>query len=135
MSFVTLMIIFVGCFSITISLLISLRRKTRELAILQSLGLTKKDLSLIYLGQGFFIGLTGIILGLVVSSIILYLVSHYSIPYITTSYSNEPLPVILSYTDITVISLGSLILSVVAAILPALEVKNLDITEILSLRS
>jgi lipoprotein-releasing system permease protein len=135
MSLVLGMIILVGCFSITISLLLSIRRKSKEMAILRSIGYEKKSLSYLYLWQGFILGLCGIIIGLLFAFITLYLIHNYSIPFITSSYSSEPLPISVNYTDLSLVILGSLFLSMLAAVWPAYEIKNLNVVEILSIRN
>ncbi len=135
MIFVLIMIILVGCFSITISLLLSIRRKSKEMAILRSMGLQQLDLSKIYLWQGFLIGCGGIIIGLVFGFMTLYYIHHYTIPFITSSYSSEPLPILISFKDIFFVTFGSLILSMLAAVWPAYEIKNLNVIEILSIRN
>lgn len=135
MSFVMGMIILVGCFSISISLLLSVRRKSSEFAILRSMGFEQLDLSKLLLWQGFIIGFAGVIIGLTMGSICLYLIHNYQIPFITNSYSSKPLPILINYLDLVFISFGSIFLAMLAAVWPAIEVKNLDIIEILSVRN
>lgn len=134
MMIVMTMIILVGCFSITISLLLSLRRKTRELAILRGLGLSKKDLSKLYLFQGFIIGLIGVLIGLVLGLIALYILHNYRVPFITDAYSGEPLPILINYVDLIIVSIGSIILATFAAFWPAFEVRRLNVIEVLAIR-
>ena len=135
MVFVLIMIILVGCFSISISLLLSIRRKSKEMAILRSMGFQQIELSYLYLWQGFLLGLVGIVLGLSFGFATLYIVHHYSIPFITSSYSSEPLPVVVNLTDVLIVVFGSLFLSMFAAVWPAYEVKNLNVIDILSIRN
>jgi lipoprotein-releasing system permease protein len=135
MSFVMAMIILVGCFSISISLLLSIRRKSKEMAILRSLGLSQFDLSRLFLWQGFLIGFAGVVLGLTLGYICLYFISHFQIPFITSSYSNSPLPVLVGVWDLIFISVGSVLMAMLAAVWPAIEVRNLDVIEVLSMRN
>ncbi|APJ04827.1 ABC transporter permease [Silvanigrella aquatica] len=137
MSFVMIMIILVGCFSISTSLLLSIRRKSKEMAILRSMGFEQFDLSKLFLWQGFLIGLAGVILGLFLGGICLYLINTYPIPLITNSYSNpnKPLTILINEIDLIFISFGSILLAMLAAVWPAIEVKNLDIIEVLSVRN
>ena len=135
MSFVMMMIILVGCFSISISLLLSIRRKSSEMAILRSMGFEQLDLSKLFLWQGFLIGLTGVIIGFILGGICLYFIHNYQIPFITSSYSSKPLPILINKFDLIFISFGSVFLAMLAAVWPAIEVKNLDIIEILSVRN
>jgi len=127
-------IILVGCFSITISLLLSLHRKTRDLAILRGLGLTQKDLSKLYIGQGFCIGVFGVLIGLFLGLITLYIVHHYRIPFLSDAYSGGPLPVQINYFDLTFVSLGSIFLATFAAFWPAFEVRRLNVVDVLAIR-
>ncbi|BBH54406.1 FtsX-like permease family protein [Fluviispira sanaruensis] len=135
MSFVMLMIILVSCFSISISLLLTIRRKSNEMAILRSLGFEQSDLSKLFLWQGFLIGFAGVLLGLLLGGIALYFIHNYQIPFITTSYSSKPLPVLIDIYEIIFISLGSILLAMLAAVWPAIEVRNLDVIEVLSVRN
>ena len=105
------------------------------MAILRSLGLKQIELSKIYLWQGFIIGLLGIIIGLSFGFVALYFIHHYPIPFITTTYSSEPLPVVVSLKDIFIVVFGTLFLSMFAAVWPAYEVRNLNVIETLSLRN
>jgi lipoprotein-releasing system permease protein len=134
MILVMTMIILVGCFSITISLLLSLHRKTRELAILRGLGLTQKDLSYLYLGQGFAIGLCGVLIGLSLGLLTLYIVHHYQIPFLTGLYSRTSLPIKIQALDITLVSLGSLCLATLAAFWPAYKARKLNVVDVLAIR-
>lgn len=134
MIIVMTMIILVGCFSITISLLLSLHRKTRELAILRGLGLTQFDLSKLYLAQGFLIGTVGVIIGLSLGLITLYLVHNFNVPIISNAYTGEPLPVKINKFDIIFASIGSIFLATVAAFWPAFKVRRLNVVDVLAIR-
>lgn len=132
MSFVLYMVILVGCFSITITLVLAVRRKAREMAILRSIGLRRVDLGLLYLCKGASIGLFGVIIGLASGLILLQIVSRIPLSIIEDAYPGRGLPVLLSWPDLLLVSAGSLLLSVIAAIWPALEVMRIDPVETLS---
>lgn len=135
MMFVLAMIILVGCFSICISLLLSVRRKSKEMAILRSMGFEHRQLSQLYLLQGMFIGCIGIAIGLVTGLITLYLIHHYELPFLSHAYASGGLPVLISKQDVTTVCFGSMFLSMLAAVWPAIEIKDLDVIEILSIRN
>lgn len=128
------LIVCVGCFSIAITLLLSVRRKRYDMAILRSLGLRHSALCQLYLWQGGLIGLCGALLGFSCGLAVLFLVHHYRIPFVTEAYSRDPLPVVLVPRDMVLLFLGSIVLSVGAAVWPAREVKNLNVVDVLSLR-
>jgi len=135
MSFVLYMVILVGCFSITITLVLAVRRKAREMAILRSLGLRRIDLGLLYLFKGGSIGLAGVLLGLSVGLILLQFVSKVPLPILQDAYSGRGLPVLISWRDLFMVSLGSLLLSIAASVWPAIEVMRIDPVETLSDRA
>jgi lipoprotein-releasing system permease protein len=135
MSFVLYMVILVGCFSITITLVLAVRRKAREMAILRSIGLRRVDLGLLYLFKGGSIGLVGVALGLGAGLLLLQVVSKIPLSIIEDAYPGYGLPVLVSWTDLMSVSLGSLLLSIIAAIWPALEVMRIDPVETLSDRA
>lgn len=135
MSFVLYMVILVGCFSITITLVLAVRRKAREMAILRSLGLRRTDLGLLYLFKGASIGLLGVVSGLSAGLIILQFVSHVPLPVLQDAYSGRGLPVLISWRDLLMVSIGSLLLSVAASVWPAIEVMRIDPVETLSDRA
>ncbi len=135
MSFVLYMVILVGCFSITITLVLAVRRKAREMAILRSIGLRRVDLGLLYLFKGGSIGLVGVALGLGAGLLLLQVVSKIPLSIIEDAYPGYGLPVLVSWTDLMSVSVGSLLLSIIAAIWPALEVMRIDPVETLSDRA
>lgn len=134
MILVMTMIILVGCFSITITLLLSLHRKTRELAILRGLGLTQKDLGYLYLGQGFVIGLSGVLIGLSLGLLTLYIAHNYQIPFITGLYSRTSLPIKINAFDIVIVSVGSVLLATISAFWPAYKARHLNVIDVLAIR-
>ena len=69
----------VGVFNIGASLWMIILEKTREFGILQSMGLTKSQLREIIIKEGAIIGLSGSILGILLSLSVLYLESVYHI--------------------------------------------------------
>jgi lipoprotein-releasing system permease protein len=135
MSFVLYMVILVGCFSITITLVLAVRRKAREMAILRAIGLRRRDLGLLYLFKGGSIGVMGVTLGLSLGLVALQFVSKIPLPILQDAYSGRGLPVLVSWRDLVVVSLGSVLLSIVASVWPALEVMKIDPVETLSDRA
>lgn len=135
MSFVLYMVILVGCFSITITLVLAVRRKAREMAILRSIGLRRIDLGLLYLCKGGSIGIVGVLLGLGSGLILLQIVSRLPLSVIEDAYPGHGLPVLVSWPDLIGVSIGSLVLSIIAAIWPAVEVMRIDPVETLSDRA
>jgi lipoprotein-releasing system permease protein len=132
MKFVMFVVILVACFSITITLVLAVKRKAREMAILRALGLRRKDLGIIFLLHGVGIGLVGVVFGLVLSFAILELVRGNLLGAVTAAYSAGPLPVVVNWFDVVFVSLGSVLLAAVASLWPACEVMRIDVVETIS---
>ncbi len=132
MKFVMFVVILVACFSITITLVLAVKRKAREMAILRALGLRRKDLGIIFLLHGVGIGLVGVVFGLAISFAILELVRGNLLGVVTAAYSAGPLPVVVNWFDIAFVSCGSVLLSAVASLWPAFEVMRIDVVETIS---
>ena len=132
MKFVMFVVILVACFSITITLVLAVRRKAREMAILRALGLRRKDLGLIFLLHGIGIGLVGVLVGLALSFGILELVKGNFLAFLTGAYSDKPLPVLVNWFDVGFVSIGSVVLAAVASVWPAFEVMRIDVVETIS---
>jgi lipoprotein-releasing system permease protein len=131
MSFVLAMVILVACFSITITLVLSVRRKRREMAVLRALGMRKKDLGVLFLLEGFCIGSIGIAFGVGLGLALLTALQSDKFPLLAKAYAGKGIPVIVDWYAIGTVVVGSLILSIVAALWPALEVMRIDVVDTL----
>jgi lipoprotein-releasing system permease protein len=132
MSFVLYMVILVGCFTISITLVLSVRRKAREMAILRAIGFARRELGQVYILQGLLIGAVGVVLGLVVGLAALHLLSTADVPWLTGAYNGKPFPVLVDWTDCGRVVVGSLVLAAIASFWPAWEVMRIDVVETLS---
>ncbi len=132
MSFVLYMVILVGCFTITITLVLSVKRKAREMAILRSVGFERVELGVVYLLQGLMIGTVGVVLGLSLGLGVLHLLSRPDLPLVTAAYNGRPFPVLIHWPDIIAAAVGSVFLSGLASLWPAWEVMRIDVVETLS---
>ncbi|MEY2987411.1 MAG: hypothetical protein RJB13_932 [Pseudomonadota bacterium] len=135
MSFVLYMVILVGCFSITITLVLAVRRKAREMAILRSIGLRRRDLGLLYLCKGGSVGIVGVIFGISLGLLLLQVISKVPLSLFEDAYPGRGLPVLISWVDLATVGVTSVVLSVVAAVWPAVEVMRIDPVETLSDRA
>jgi lipoprotein-releasing system permease protein len=134
MKMVMFMVILVACFSISIILVLAVRRKAREMAILRALGMRRGQLGVIFLLHGMLIGLIGVVIGLALSFGILELVRGNFLGFVTSAYSDKPLPVLVNWRDVCFLSIGSVFLAALASVLPALEVMRIDVLETISER-
>ena len=140
MSVLLFMIVLIATFNVIVMLSMSVDDKKRDIAILKSIGFTSKDLTHIFFIQGLLSVLLGILFGVLFGIsvlmnldsfewIIRYLFGFEFLPaglyYITS------MPYILRYTDVVLICLGALTVSVVACLYPSIRASRENPAEIL----
>ncbi len=129
------LIIIVAAFNIISGLTILIKNKTKEIAILKSLGLDKKSIIKSFFLTGFIIGfaatITGLVLGTLFSinieSIRLFLSNTFNLQIFPEDvYFLTEMPSEISLSSILIISSFSLITSIFASLLPSLAVTKID---------
>ena len=134
------LIIVVAAFNIISGLTILIKNKTKEIAILRSLGLTKKSIVKSFFLTGFLIGflatIVGLILGIVFSIYIenirqfISLVFNLEI-FPTDVYFLNKMPSEISLKSILSISIFSIIITTLASFFPSLAVTKIKIIKAL----
>ena len=128
------LIVIVAAFNIISGLTILIKNKTKEIAILKTLGLSNQSITKSFFLTGFSIGffatVSGIILGIVFSynieklRIILSSVFNLEI-FPPDIYFLEKLPSEISFSSISVIFILSLFVSAIASYLPAMSISKM----------
>jgi lipoprotein-releasing system permease protein len=114
------LIIIVAVFNIIGTLLILVLEKTNAIGILKSLGANRKQVLRIFLIQGIFIGLIGIISGNLLAIILMQIQIHFDVITVPASvYFITKVPFDLSPSIFILVSLIALILSLGASIIPS----------------
>ncbi len=126
MFIVLLMVILVGSFSIITSLIMLVMEKTRDIAILMSMGATAKAVRRIFMLQGAIIGVVGTSLGYVLGIVLALLLKKYQFIELPHGvYMMDTLPVIIDAADLLVIGLVAMSLCFVATLYPARQASRL----------
>ena len=129
------LIVIVAAFNIISGLTILIKNKTKEIAILKTLGLSNKSIRKSFFLTGFTIGffatISGIILGILFSinvDKIRYFLSHVFNLEIFPSdiYFLEKLPSEINLNSILIIFVISIIVSAVASYLPAMRISKMN---------
>ena len=129
---VLMLIILIASVNIISSLLMTVMNRRSEIALLLSLGATREDIKKIFLYLGIVIGFTGILTGVILSFIGLYILSNFDIISLPADiYGTSSLPLELSLSDFLSIVIGAFIIVLMSAIYPALKAKKINITETL----
>tara|TARA_B100000029_G_scaffold511759_1_gene606650 strand:+ start:862 stop:1956 length:1095 start_codon:yes stop_codon:yes gene_type:complete len=129
------LIIIVAAFNIISGLTILVKNKTKEIAILRTLGVSKNSIAKIFFLTGFLIGflatITGVIIGILFSYYIeeirLLITSLFNIKLFPEEiYFLSQLPSEINLSYIFVISLFSLLITFLATIFPSLSAAKMD---------
>ena len=120
MGLVIFFIMVVAAFNIVGTLTMVVTDKTREIGILQAMGVTGRSIGRIFLLQGALIGAVGTVVGLIMGLLIAYIVDQSGLVRIDPSvYFIDRLPVHVQAIDVVVVILASFLLAVVATVFPA----------------
>ena len=120
MGLVIFFIMVVAAFNIVGTLTMVVTDKTREIGILQAMGLTSPAIARIFLVQGAVIGGVGTLLGLVLGLTVSYVVDSSGWVRINPAvYFIDHLPVHIEWQDVAVVVLTSLAIAVAATIYPS----------------
>ena len=129
------LIIIVAAFNIISGLTILVKNKTREIAILKSIGVLNKSIVKIFFLIGVIIGTSatifGIILGVIFSMYIenfrLFLSDTFNISLFPEEiYFLSSMPSEINLTSITIISFFSILITILVSIFPAVKAAKLD---------
>ena len=129
------LIIVVAAFNIISGLTILIKNKTKEIAILKTLGLSNKSIGKIFfltgLSIGFFATISGVVLGVIFSINIEKLRSFLSVVFNLEIFPSEiyfldKLPSEINFISIFIVSIISLVISAIASFFPASRISKMN---------
>ena len=134
------LIVLVAVFNILSSLIMLVRAKTRDIAILRTMGASRRGMMKVFVTVGVTIGSLGIVLGLILGSIFLFFRQDLlnAIQYLTGQNLWDPsvrflsdLPSKTDPFEVTAIVLTALVLSFFATLYPAWKAASTDPVQVL----
>ena len=124
------LIILVAAFNIVGTLIMVVIEKTRDIAILKSMGATRRSIMKIFMIEGAVIGLVGTLLGLVGGYTLCKLLATYKFIELPSDvYYISTLPVQMNPLDVTLIALAAIVITLVASVYPAWQASRFDPAE------
>lgn len=120
-------LIFISALSIFIALYNSLKERRYDLAIMRTMGATRRKLVLTILTEGIALTLIGSLVGLSVGHGVMFLAGQ-----LVEEIQKAGISGIVFYADEWVLLAGSLLLGVLCALLPAWQAYRTDISEVLA---
>jgi lipoprotein-releasing system permease protein len=120
-TFITIgLIVFVAALNILISLIMMVMEKTKDIAVLMSMGARRRQVRRIFIAQGMMIGVIGTIFGLIIGYGLSLLGGHYHwISLSAEVYSIDYVPFAPRAIDGVLVAIVAILISFLATIYPA----------------
>ena len=120
-TFITIgLIVFVAALNILISLIMMVMEKTKDIAVLMSMGTRRAQVRNLFIAQGVLIGVIGTAIGLVLGYAISYVGGHYHIISLSPEvYSIDYVPFSARVVDGAWVALFAVLVSFVATLYPS----------------
>lgn len=131
--FVLLLFMYViASFNLTGNMLKAIVQKKRELGLLQALGYTESDLRGLFLRQSLILSTLGIVGGLLLASLLLWLQLRFGIIRLDMGdIQPQALPVRVFWQDYLLVVLASYGITILSVILPLRRLKNINVIELI----
>ena len=124
------LIILVAAFNIVGTLIMVVIEKTRDIAILKSMGATRRSIMKIFMIEGAVIGLIGTLLGLLGGYTLCTLLATYKFIELPSDvYYISTLPVQMNPLDVALIALAAIVITLAASVYPAWQASRFDPAE------
>lgn len=121
------MIVMVGSFSIITTLVMLVKQKTRDIAVLMAMGARRQSIRKIFMLQGTLIGLIGTTAGYLIGVPVALLLKKYQFIKLPSNvYPVDYLPVQMDSTDLILIGVAALLLCFLATLYPARQAAKLQ---------
>jgi len=120
-TFITIgLIVFVAALNILISLIMMVMEKTKDIAVLMSMGTRRRQVRNLFIAQGVLIGIIGTVIGLVLGYALAYAGGHYHVISLSPEvYSIDYVPFAPRIVDGVWIALFTMLVSLVATLYPS----------------
>jgi putative ABC transport system permease protein len=125
---VLMLIILVASLNIISSLLMTVMNRRREIALLLSLGATKKEIKNAFFTLGSVIGGAGVVFGTFLGLAGIYILGKFDIVTLPEDvYGTSKLPLDLSTTDFFSIVIGAVVIVLLSSFYPAKKATDIDV--------
>lgn len=121
MGSILMLIVLVAAFSISGTIMMTVHHRRKQVAIFRAMGMSRSDVSHLFMGHGLLIGTVGIIAGLMFGLGVCYVVQRWGLVSLPNgAYAQKQLPVKFLPMTYLVIVVSAWLFSLFAAIYPAL---------------
>ena len=129
---VLMLIILVASLNIVSSLLMLVMNRRSEIALLLALGASKKEIKTSFFSLGSFIGLSGMVAGVLLAFFVMWLLKNFDIINLPADvYGSSKVPLDLSFFDFCLTIFGALLIVALSSYYPAKKASEVDVLETL----
>lgn len=126
LSVIMALVVMVAAFNIVSTLIMVVMEKTKDIAILKSMGATSGSIMRIFIYEGLVIGLVGTFLGVLGGLGLCALLSRYQFIKLPDVYPISTLPVLILPSDVILIALSATVITLVATLYPSWQAAKVD---------
>jgi lipoprotein-releasing system permease protein len=119
LSIIVALVVLVAAFNIVSTLIMVVMEKTKDIAILKAMGASATQIMKIFVYEGLVIGLTGTLIGLTSGLTICKILARYHFIKLPDVYPISTLPVEVVPHDVIMVTVGAIIITLLATIYPA----------------
>jgi lipoprotein-releasing system permease protein len=121
------LIVMVAALNIVASLVLLVMEKTRDIAILKTMGASARSVMLIFLLQGLVIGVSGTLIGASLGAVVSHLLDRYRVINIPSDvYQVTYLPFTVMPRDLVFVVVGAIVVCFVATLYPSRQAARLE---------
>ncbi len=126
------LIVMVAALNIVASLVLMVMEKSRDIAILKTMGATRRSITIVFMLQGTLIGLAGTVAGVALGLGLSFVLDRYKLVRIPTDvYQIAHVPFAVDALSVTVVALSALLICFLATIYPSRQAAKLKPVEAL----
>ncbi len=129
MGLILAQIITVAAVGIVTNLIVMVITRAREIAILKAIGASDAMIRRVFILEGSIVGVVGTVFGTALGLLGCAFLDQYKFPLDTNVYYLDSLPVVVDYSNVAAVVVGSLVISFLATIYPAWRAARLDPVE------
>ena len=128
---ILILIVLVAAFNIASTLIMMVMEKTKDIAILKTMGATDRSIRKIFMYQGMVIGMIGTGIGVTLGLVLCFVLMHWRIIELPSVYAFSTLPVLLEASDVLVIAFSALAICFLSTLYPSRQASKIDPVEAL----
>lgn len=126
LSVIVALVVLVAAFNIVSTLIMVVMEKSKDIAILKSMGATSGNIMRIFMYEGLVIGSAGTILGVIGGLLLCELLSRYQFIKLPEVYPITTLAVKVLPLDVTLIAVSAIIITFMATLYPSWQASRVD---------